>query len=264
MRGLNGKRILINGKGGSGKSTIAALLAHSLNHKNKKVALLDGDPSNVNVLPRCCMGIRNGPLPLLEYLNLKYRNYAGITETLFSDDHCKLKLSEIPQRYYLHYENIRLFQVGKIPRDDIFNISFSMILKYFSLDDETIILIDNKAGIEYFMYDENENTDLIIIVVSPEYESIRLAEKINNLCKKREIEHVYAILNKVDCLSTENDLKNHLSFIGIDTIGTIKHNSRIEISMLRGNMISDAIALSTANHLIMQIANRLLTSVFRQ
>jgi hypothetical protein len=29
-------------------------------------------------------------------------------------------------------------------------------------------------------------------------------------------------------------------------------------------MISDAIALSTANHLIMQIANRLLTSVFRQ
>ncbi|MBR9998217.1 MAG: AAA family ATPase [Cyclobacteriaceae bacterium] len=264
MRVLNGKRILINGKGGSGKSTIAALFAHSLNKKGKKVALLDGDPSNVNVLSRSCMGLRNGPLPLLEYLNLKYGNYTGITEMLFSEDHFKLKISEIPARYYLHHENIRLFQAGKISRDDIYNVFFSMILQYFNLDDETVILIDNKAGIEYFMHGVNENTDLIIIVVSPEYESIRLAEKIHNMCMEREIEHVYAVLNKVDCRSTENDIKNHLSLIGIDVIGTVEHNSRIKISMLRGSMINDPIAVTAANHLIMQIANRMLTSVFKQ
>jgi len=39
------KVVITGNKGGTGKTTIAALLAEYLNHQNKKVQLIDTDPN---------------------------------------------------------------------------------------------------------------------------------------------------------------------------------------------------------------------------
>lgn len=58
---LNGKRIGIMGKGGSGKSTITALLAKSLRKSNYEVCVLDADPTNVGLAQT--LGIEHTPTP---------------------------------------------------------------------------------------------------------------------------------------------------------------------------------------------------------
>lgn len=46
MKSLLGKRILVCGKGGSGKSSIITLMANELQRRGYEVILLDGDASN--------------------------------------------------------------------------------------------------------------------------------------------------------------------------------------------------------------------------
>ena len=48
MKPLAGKRILVGGKGGSGKSSLAVLIADVLLERQYEVALVDGDASFVN------------------------------------------------------------------------------------------------------------------------------------------------------------------------------------------------------------------------
>jgi len=52
MKPLIGKRILICGKGGSGKSSIVTLMAQVLEKKGYPVILIDGDASNPGGLLR--------------------------------------------------------------------------------------------------------------------------------------------------------------------------------------------------------------------
>lgn len=42
--GTRGIRVVITGKGGVGKTTIAAMLAHHFSRKGKRVLAVDGDP----------------------------------------------------------------------------------------------------------------------------------------------------------------------------------------------------------------------------
>ncbi|RLI59226.1 MAG: hypothetical protein DRO67_10015 [Candidatus Asgardarchaeum californiense] len=64
---LNGKRILICGKGGSGKSTIVTLLANALSNENGEVVVIDGDASNPGGLARLLFGLKGSIKPLIEF-----------------------------------------------------------------------------------------------------------------------------------------------------------------------------------------------------
>ena len=60
----SGRRISICGKGGSGKSTIVALLASELASKGHRVIVLDSDESNACLY--WMLGFDEPPQPLLE------------------------------------------------------------------------------------------------------------------------------------------------------------------------------------------------------
>ena len=66
---LRGKRILICGKGGSGKSTVVALMATILQRKAYEIMVLDGDASNPEGLVRLLfgLGVEGEPKPLIEF-----------------------------------------------------------------------------------------------------------------------------------------------------------------------------------------------------
>ena len=62
---LVGRRIGLFGKGGSGKSTAAVLLARALRDRDYEVCVVDADSTNVGL--NQAMGIQQAPVALLDY-----------------------------------------------------------------------------------------------------------------------------------------------------------------------------------------------------
>ena len=62
---LSGMRILACGKGGSGKSTVTALMAQVLRDKGYKVHVLDGDASNLGLY--WMLGFERNPDALIDF-----------------------------------------------------------------------------------------------------------------------------------------------------------------------------------------------------
>lgn len=197
-------KIIIGGKGGSGKSTISTLIARALTRRGYKVLLVDGDESNVG-LHRLLGG--EEPVVFLDSLGGKKgfrekKNNAfpqGSTNAIFGQN---TKINEIPEACISEVDGIKLLAVGKIhdPGEGcacpIGSLS-KTILSNLAIGENEIVIIDAEAGIEHFGRGIDATCDMVLGVVDPTFESFMLAKKMADLAQKARRE-ISFILNKVD------------------------------------------------------------------
>jgi CO dehydrogenase maturation factor len=175
-------KILICGKGGSGKSTVVALLAKSLNRKGLRVLLVDADESNVGVSR--LLGSPDG-VSLLDSLGGKKDLQkkmmaafpAGKPLELFTT---RWSLGDIPADCLSQAAGIQLMSVGKIQHfGEGCACPMGALAKAFFSNLDTaadeVVVIDAEAGVEHFGRGVEAGCDLILAVVDPSYESILLA-----------------------------------------------------------------------------------------
>ena len=122
---LCGKRILVCGKGGSGKSTMVALMATILQRKAYEVMVLDGDASNPEGLVRLLfgLGVEGEPKPLIEFfggidvVTCPVEDPSPLTRNNDSNPVPENRIDlykELSPEYYLRKGSTALLQVGKI------------------------------------------------------------------------------------------------------------------------------------------------------
>lgn len=197
-------KIMICGKGGSGKSTVTTLLARALAARGKTVLVLDTDESNL-----CLHRLLGLPLPavLMEAMGGR----AGVKEHLHptlpkppAEELLKesMTIADLPADCVAEAEGVKLMVIGKISRYGegcacmIGGIS-KAILSRLHEGAEEFILIDAEAGLEHFGRRIDAGCDLVLNVVDPSFESISMAERCGQLAKSAGIEAFY-LLNKVD------------------------------------------------------------------
>lgn len=94
----------------------------------------------------------------------------------------KWGIPEIPEAYTVKNGNIKMMAVGKI-HDFGEGCACPMgalakhLLKNIETTSEDLVLVDTEAGIEHFGRGVEEGCDLVLMVLDPSYESIRLSEK---------------------------------------------------------------------------------------
>jgi len=171
---LIGKRFGIFGKGGSGKSTIAVLLAMVLRDMGYHVCLVDADSTNIGLAQ--ALGFEQTPVTLLEYFGGMV--FSGGAVTCPVDDPTPLAgadiyLDNFPPQYFVQKDGITLFTAGKI--GDLgpgagCDGPVAKIARDFQIHMEgepLVTLVDFKAGFEDTARGAITSLDWAIVIVDP-------------------------------------------------------------------------------------------------
>ncbi|GAH92454.1 unnamed protein product, partial [marine sediment metagenome] len=108
-------KIAISGKGGVGKTTLAALLGMAYAESGYRVIIADADPdgnmaSALGIPPELAEGIT----PIVEMGDLIYERTGAQPGTIGSFFRLNPKVDDIPDRFSVEWEGIRLLVMGTI------------------------------------------------------------------------------------------------------------------------------------------------------
>ena len=292
-KSLSGMRIIICGKGGSGKSTVVTFMARVLRDKGYMVHVLDGDASNVGLYRM--LGFDKAPEPLINYFGGKtFKDEEGKVTCPVDDptplDRDKMDLKKIPPEYFETKNGITLFVVGKTKEIyDGCHGPESKVTRDFVLPGEQVTLIDIEAGIEHFGRGIEINADAVLTVVDPNYTSFQIAESVEKMVaemkagreklaekmveklgsdvniarettKNLRIKYLWTVLNKVDSLKMESLMRDRLKERGMEPVGSIRYDPEVSRSFLEGIPLKGSVAEKD----IEEIVNRIERLVQKQ
>jgi CO dehydrogenase maturation factor len=246
VKPLAGKRILVCGKGGSGKSSLTALIAGVLRDRQYGVVLVDGDASNPGGLTRLVLGAATAPKPLIEFFGGRAKVTCPVDDPtplvrltdLRPVTEAPIDLVEIPSQYSASMDNLVLFQVGKIQKAcEGCDGPMSKVTRDFIVTGSYVTVIDVEAGVEHFGRGLEKNVDIILIVVDPSFESFEIAARVTDLSRMMGVKTVLAILNDVPSQEIEMSMRSALQKRDVNILGSVRYDPEVHKAGLDGTAI---------------------------
>ncbi len=201
-------KIAISGKGGTGKTTIAACLAQIFLKKGKRVILIDADPdSNL----KTTLNIKEEITPLIELKEIiEERTGAKPGErTIFFK--MNPYVDDIPDRFFYKNGNLLLGIMGTVRGGGLGcmcpeNAFLKAVLRNLILKKEDVVILDMEAGIEHLGRGTTEGIDYLLIITEPTEKSIETTERIEKLAREIKIKKTGIIGNKIEIEEQKNFL----------------------------------------------------------
>src|SRR4030066_989575 len=196
-------KLAISGKGGVGKTPLAALLAQYYADKGRQVLAVDADPSP------CLAGALGFPPELRAQLHPIAEMDALIEErtgakpgTVGGFFTLNPRVDDIPERFSISHRNVRLLEMGSVdtggsgcicPEAAMLKTLFTHLL--FRKDD--VLILDMYAGVEHLGRATVDFVDAMLIVVEPPRRSLGTASQIKQLANDIGLTRCWLVGNKV-------------------------------------------------------------------
>lgn len=196
-------KIAVTGKGGTGKTTIAGVLAHLFKDDGHSVLAVDADPdanlaSALGIPPEQATAI----VPISHMREL-IRERTGADPDRFGQMF-KMNpvVSDIPDAYSIDSGGIRLLVMGAVQKGGkgcacAENVLLQSLLSEIVLNRDEVVIVDMEAGIEHLGRATCRAVDEMLIIVEPGTRSIETASRIMRLAKDIGIESFAVVGNKV-------------------------------------------------------------------
>ena len=199
-----GIRVVIAGKGGVGKTTITALLAHLFSRMGLQVLAVDGDPQQnlamtLGIPPEKAERI----IPVsksAEYLREKTGAGPDISPggllTLNPD------VSDVIDRFSIPVaDNLRLLVMGGVRMAGAGCLCpeytlLAAILRHMPLLPDQVVLLDTPAGMEHFGRAVADGFDTVLVVSDPSYNALSVARESALLAQQIEIKNRILVVNR--------------------------------------------------------------------
>ena len=238
-------KIAVTGKGGVGKTTFSALLAHALKTEGRKVTAIDADPdSNL----AACLGHPDPESirPLIELKDLIEERTGVKPGTIGGMFQLNPFVEDIPSKYSVEIGGIRLLVAGAVKKGGAGcycpeNALVRALVSHMLLDPDTDLVLDMEAGIEHLSRGTVHSVDHLIIVLEPSNRSIETAQRIKTLAEGVGIKSILCVGNKVREPADESFLKDNLP--GFTFIGFLPYDSALREADMAG---ASAAGASTA------------------
>lgn len=249
-------KIAITGKGGVGKTSIAAGLALLFKKQGKKVIAIDADP-DANLAATLGFSDSERPLAISELKKIILertgevggppRLAPGKTGAFFK---LNPKVDDIPDKFSKEHNGIKLIEMGTVKKGGAGCVCpesafLKALLSHILLNRDEVIIVDMEAGIEHLGRGTAQSVDKFIIVVEPNNTSLDTARKIKKLTENLGIREISVIGNKIRSEEDKDFIKKELKdirvngYIGMDekllnSRGILPENSRFikELSAL--------------------------------
>ncbi len=210
-------RIAIAGKGGAGKTTVAATLARLLARQGGPVLAIDAD-SNPNLAVALGVG---GELPAASALptTLVSRRLDGpaLTESV----------DAVVDRYGLQGpEGVRVLLMGMPAHADegclcAAHATVSAVLGDLGARPEIATLVDMEASPEHLSRGTTRHVDVLLLVTEPYYRSLETIRRLANLARELPIPRMAVLANKVREAADAEAIAEFCDRHGLELLGTV-------------------------------------------
>jgi CO dehydrogenase maturation factor len=201
---IGGIRIVIAGKGGVGKTSLTAILAHLFSRRGLRVLAVDGDPQqNLAVtlgIPPENVGQIVPVSKSTEYLREKIGAGQDISPggllTLNPD------VSDIIDRFSIPVaDNLRLLVMGGVRMAGAGCLCpeytlLAAILRHMPLLQDQVVLLDTPAGMEHFGRAIADGFETALVVSDPSYNALSVARESAILARQIGIKNRILVVNR--------------------------------------------------------------------
>ena len=242
--------IAISGKGGSGKTTLAAMIIRLLLHRqNKAVLAVDADPNS-------CLGLTMGVQPL--------GTIAEIREQARSKSPSSPGMSRVQsfeygiQQAITEADGFDLLTMGRPEGPDCYCAANNLLRQFLDKLSSAydFVVIDNEAGMEHLSRRTTNNVDFLCIVAEPTPLGAVTAKRIFDLAKELPIsvKQIGVIWNE----TRETSDKRRETSDEIETFGCIPFDESVFNASMQGKTIFDLEENSPAFSAVQKILEHIL------
>jgi len=235
-------KIAVSGKGGVGKTLLAALLARSFSGDGYKVIAIDADP-DANLPATLDFPHPYDITPIVEMKDLIEERTGAKPGTIGGFFKLNPTVDDIPDKYCVEHNGIKLMVMG-MPRpggSGCFcpeNAFLKSLLRHLLLKRQEMIIMDMEAGIEHLGRGTAEGVDALIIVVEPGTRSIETAYRIKSMADDLKLRRIFAVGNKVRSEEDKKFLSKTMSQFKF--LGFIPYDERLINAEIEGRPVLES------------------------
>jgi CO dehydrogenase maturation factor len=236
-------KLAITGKGGVGKTTLAALLSQIYAAEGKAVLAIDANPdANLGAALGISAEEMHRITPIAEMKELiQERTGAspGMPAPFFK---LNPRVDDIPKRFSLSKGGIKLLVMGTVKKGGSGcmcpeSALLRSLMSYLLLRESEVVILDMDAGIEHLGRGTAQAVDAFIVVVEPGRRSLETAKAIKNLAQDIGIESCYVVGNKVTTDQERRFITENVP--QFELLGFISYNPKIMEADLKGISVFD-------------------------
>lgn len=236
-----GYTIAVSGKGGTGKTTIAALIIRLLKEKNAgSILAVDADPNSnlgevLGIKPQNTIGSI-----LDDLLNHQQYGFQGMSKDRFIEYQVQSAIQET--------ENFDILTMGRPEGQGCYcyvnNVLRNIMGKL--IGDYKYIVIDNEAGLEHFSRRTTQYADALIVVSHDNPVGFKAAKRIQEIIREVgiKIQRSFLIINCSERKIKRETLQN----MDLDYLGNIPQDDQINRLSLDGESLigldNDSVSLN--------------------
>ena len=202
-------KIAVSGKGGVGKSTLAAILSHQLADSGRRVLAVDADPdSNLARRLGVPQEVYRSIVPISQQRRLIEQRTGAKVRKLGQLFKLNPEVSDIADSYGHDLGAVTLLVMGgaqyggkgcACPE----NVLLRSLLAQLLLHREEAVVVDMEAGIEHLGRGTAAAVNALLTVVEPDTTSLETAERVAALASEIGLSGVHWVANKI---TGEDDL----------------------------------------------------------
>jgi CO dehydrogenase maturation factor len=253
-------KIAISGKGGVGKTMLAALLAKEFVQHGYSVLAIDADP-DANLASTLGFPHPEQITPISEMKELiEERTGAKIGQ---SGSFYKLnpKVDDIPDNYAKKLDGIRLMIMGRVKRGGggcycPENSLVQTLMAHLLVARNEVIILDMAAGIEHLGRGTAQAVEKFIVVVEPGRKSLETAFQVKKLASDMGVNLTLAVGNKIRSEADQAFLKSSLP--GFDFLGFIPYDTAITDAEISNSLAinSSPLVLKEIHHIYQNLVGQ--------